>query len=45
MSTGQSDLPMLPAPSFNRAIWVDPDDAERLLVGSDGGVYQTFDAR
>lgn len=27
-----------------RAIWVDPDDAERLLVGSDGGVYQTFDA-
>jgi photosystem II stability/assembly factor-like uncharacterized protein len=27
-----------------RAIWVDPDDPERLLVGSDGGVYQTFDA-
>jgi photosystem II stability/assembly factor-like uncharacterized protein len=27
-----------------RAIWVDPGDPERLLVGSDGGVYQTFDA-
>ena len=27
-----------------RAIWVDPTDPERLLVGSDGGVYQTFDA-
>jgi photosystem II stability/assembly factor-like uncharacterized protein len=27
-----------------RAIWVDPDDPERLLVGSDGGVYQTLDA-
>jgi len=27
-----------------RAIWVDPEDPERLLVGSDGGVYQTFDA-
>jgi len=27
-----------------RVIWVDPYDPERLLVGSDGGVYQTFDA-
>jgi photosystem II stability/assembly factor-like uncharacterized protein len=27
-----------------RVIWVDPDDPERLLVGSDGGVYQTLDA-
>jgi photosystem II stability/assembly factor-like uncharacterized protein len=27
-----------------RALWVDPTDPERLLVGSDGGVYQTFDA-
>jgi photosystem II stability/assembly factor-like uncharacterized protein len=26
-----------------RAIWVDPDDPQRLLVGSDGGVYQTLD--
>ncbi|MGH7503269.1 MAG: hypothetical protein ACREL7_16205 [Longimicrobiales bacterium] len=26
-----------------RAIWVDPEDPERLLVGSDGGVYITFD--
>jgi photosystem II stability/assembly factor-like uncharacterized protein len=27
-----------------RAMWVDPDDPERLLVGSDGGVYQTIDS-
>ncbi len=27
-----------------RVIWVDPDDPERLLVGSDGGVYQTLDS-
>ncbi len=27
-----------------RAVWVDPEDPERLLVGSDGGVYQTLDA-
>ncbi len=26
-----------------RAIWVDPEDPDRLLVGSDGGVYQTLD--
>jgi len=27
-----------------RALWVDPEDPERLLVGSDGGVYQTLDS-
>lgn len=26
-----------------RVIWVDPEDPDRLLVGSDGGVYQTTD--
>lgn len=26
-----------------RVIWVDPEDPDRLLVGSDGGVYQTLD--
>jgi hypothetical protein len=26
-----------------RAIWVDPQDPQRLLVGSDGGVYVSYD--
>jgi photosystem II stability/assembly factor-like uncharacterized protein len=26
-----------------RAIWIDPLDPERMLVGSDGGVYITYD--
>jgi photosystem II stability/assembly factor-like uncharacterized protein len=26
-----------------RAIWVDPEDPDRLVVGSDGGVYVTVD--
>jgi photosystem II stability/assembly factor-like uncharacterized protein len=26
-----------------RALWVDPEDPDRLLVGSDGGVYATYD--
>jgi photosystem II stability/assembly factor-like uncharacterized protein len=27
----------------NHAIWIDPDDTDHYLVGSDGGLYETFD--
>lgn len=27
----------------NHAIWIDPDDTDHLLVGCDGGVYESFD--
>ncbi len=27
----------------NHALWIDPDDAEHLIVGTDGGLYETFD--
>ena len=27
----------------NHAIWVDPSDANHMLVGCDGGVYETYD--
>ena len=28
----------------NHAIWIDPDDTEHLLVGCDGGLYESWDA-
>ena len=27
----------------NHVVWVDPDDSRHLLVGCDGGLYETFD--
>jgi photosystem II stability/assembly factor-like uncharacterized protein len=27
----------------NHAVWIDPDDTDHLLIGCDGGLYQTFD--
>ena len=27
----------------NHAVWIDPDDPDYLLVGCDGGVYESFD--
>lgn len=27
----------------NHAIWIDPDDTKHLLVGCDGGIYETWD--
>jgi photosystem II stability/assembly factor-like uncharacterized protein len=28
----------------NHAVWVDPADTEHILIGSDGGLYESFDA-
>ncbi len=27
----------------NHALWIDPDNTDHLLVGCDGGIYETFD--
>ena len=27
----------------NHSVWIDPDDTEHLIVGGDGGVYETHD--
>ena len=28
----------------NHCMWIDPDDSDHLLVGCDGGIYETWDA-
>lgn len=28
----------------DHAIWIDPDDTKHMLIGSDGGLYESFDA-
>ncbi len=27
----------------NHALWIDPDDTSHMLIGSDGGIYETWD--
>ncbi len=27
----------------NHSIWIDPDDTDHLIIGCDGGLYETFD--
>jgi len=29
--------------SDNHALWIDPDDGEHLIAGTDGGLYESFD--
>jgi len=28
----------------DHALWIDPDDTDHILIGGDGGVYESFDA-
>jgi len=28
----------------DHALWIDPDDTEHLIIGGDGGIYETYDS-